>query len=313
MPTPPSDRRWQGALLRRLLFGLAVACPCFIAMSLLSGCRPKCADAACVSRPEPEDLKGYVSWTKNPELDPEVGLWDARTWCWTIGADCPDDLTRSHADWHADGSVSLRAEDDDTGDMGCDCAAISQGTCTDNRTVRGHPLERIRTGDLEAARIIYERKDAGVSGCSGIVGAGNIINLWLRHPEGAIWVTDIYFETVGLNSGFGQRAGPHNLFVSMFSPLPQERGNDWYAFQIKLERYPEFYTRTRTDDGWDRWDIDLLALLKRGARFSRRDLDDYLWQNVDVVSEDVCVGGKVGQSASWQEVRYFDIRVKFKP
>ena len=38
-------------------------------------------------------------------------------------------------------------------------------------SVRGHPLDRIRTGDLEAAYILLKRSDSGATGCSGIVGA----------------------------------------------------------------------------------------------------------------------------------------------
>ncbi len=48
------------------------------------------------------------------------------------------------------------------------------------------------------------------------------------------------------------------------------------------------------------------------AAFSGRDLGDYLWHNVDVASEDVGVGGRVGQSAAWQQVEYFEIKVKMK-
>ena len=41
------------------------------------------------------DLDGFESWTKNPTLDKEQGLWWVRTFCWTIGASCPDDLLLS--------------------------------------------------------------------------------------------------------------------------------------------------------------------------------------------------------------------------
>jgi len=258
------------------------------------------------------DLAGLTGWTMNPSLEKDVGLWWVRTFCWTIGADCPDDLLLSVAEWGEDGDVYLRAEDDNTFDLGCDCAAITQGTGTDGESIRGHPLERIRTGDIEAAYIVLERSDAGVTGCSGIVGAGNIINLWLRRPDGSIWVTDLYFETVGLNTGFKHRAAPHSKLVTLFSPLPWERGNDWYAYQIRIEKFPELYHKTIRADGSERWVIDLKALLDQGARFSSRNLDDYLWHYVDLVCEDVCVGGKVGQSAAWQRVNYFEIKVKLK-
>ncbi len=257
------------------------------------------------------NLEDFAGWTKNPTLDKEEGLWWVRTFCWTIGADCPDDLVLSRAEWEQDGNILLRAEDDTTSDLGCDCAAMTQGTGFDG-SVRGHPLERIRTGDVEAAYILLKRSESGASACSGIEGAGNIINLWLRHPDGSIWVTDLYFETVGLNAGFRERAGPHNKLITLFSPLPWERGNDWYAYQILIKKHPAYWKKTVNPDGSEYWIIDLKALLERGAEFSGRDLDDYFWYYVDVVSEDVCVGGKVGQSAAWQRIHYFEIKVKLR-
>jgi len=270
---------------------------------------PALAGAAGETKTEgklPEvDLGGFVSWTKNPSLEKETGLWWVRTFCWTIGADCPDDLKLSKAEWVDDGDILLRAEDDSTKDMGCDCAAMTQGTGFDG-SVRGDPLERIRTGDVEAAYILFKRSNAGTTPCSGVVGAGNIINLWLKKPDGSIWVTDFYFETVGLNAGFDERAGPHNPLIS------HEKGIDWYAYQILIAQFPEYWRRTINDDGSEYWVIDLKGLLDRGAKFSNRDLAEYQWYYVDVVSEDVCVRGKVGESASWQHVHYFEIKVKFR-
>jgi len=270
-------------------------------------------DVSSSSAPVAGDLlfDGFTAWTQNPGLNMDMGLWWVRTFCWTIGADCPDDVTLSRAEWEDDGNIYLRAEDDNTKDLGCNCAAMTQGTGTDG-SVRGHPLTRIRTGDVEAAYILLKRSDSGATGCSGIVGAGNIINLWLRHPDGAIWVTDLYFETRGLNTGFKERTAPHSKLVSLFSPLPHERGNDWYAYQMIIEKYPEYWDKTVYPDGSEYWVIDLKAILDRGAKFSKRDLNDYLWHYVDVVSEDVCVGGRVGQSASWQRIHYFEIKVKLR-
>jgi hypothetical protein len=256
-------------------------------------------------------LDGFTSWTKNPGLNKDTGLWWVRTFSWTIGADCPDDVELSRAEWATDGHVLLRAEDESTRDLCCDCAAMTQGTGTDG-SVRGHPLERIRTGDVEAAYILLRRSDSGATPCTGIEGAGNIINFWLRHPDGAIWVTDLYFETKGLNQGFKERTAPHSKLVTLFSPLPHERGNDWYAYQILIEKHPQYWDKTVHPDGSVYWVIDLKAILDRGAEFSKRDLSDYLWHYVDVVSEDVCVGGKVGQSAAWQNIHYFEIKYKLR-
>lgn len=256
-------------------------------------------------------LEGFTSWTKNPSLDKDTGLWWTRTFCWSIGVDCPNDLLLSKAVWEGDGSILLRAEDDNTGDAGCDCAAMTQGTGMDG-SVRGHPLERIRTGDVEAGYIIFQRSQSAANGCMGIAGAGNIINLWLRHPDGSIWVTDLYFETRGLDSGFKERPGPHNMLVSLFSPLPWERGNDWYAYQVNVPRHPQYRRKTAYADGSELWVIDLKALLDRGAEFSGRDLADYLWCCVDVVSEDICIGGRTGQSFAEQRVHYFEILVQLK-
>ena len=255
------------------------------------------------------DLESLVGWTKNPNLDKDVGLWRVRTFCWTIGADCPDELQLSKAEWSSDGNIFLKAEDDNTKDFGCDCAAMTQGTGFDG-SVRGHPLTRIRTGDVKSAYILLKRSESGATHCSGIESAGNIINLWLRHPDGSIWVTDLYFETVGLNAGFKERPGPHNQLITLFSPLSYERGNDWYAYQIILEKNPEFWNKTINPDGSEYWVIDLKALLDHGSAYSGRDLSDYLWYYVDVVSEDVCFGGEVGQSASWQRIHYFEIKVR---
>ncbi|MEW5944598.1 MAG: hypothetical protein AB1742_00210 [bacterium] len=249
------------------------------------------------------NLDGFAAWTKNPELDLEKGKWWVRTFCWTIGADCPDDLKLSRAEWDEDGVILLRAEDDDTKDMGCDCAAMTQGTGFDG-SVRGDPLTRLRTGDVEAAYVRFHRSNAGAASCTGVTGAGNIINLWLRHPDGAIWVTDFYFETEGLNAGFDERPGPHNPLIS------KEKGVDWYAYQVLIKNFPEYWTKTTHPDGSEHWTIDLKGLLDRGAAFSERKLDDYLWYYVDVVSEDVCYKGMVGESAAWQTVHYFEILVK---
>ena len=51
--------------------------------------------------------------------------------------------------------------------------------------------------------------------CSGITGSGHIIDSWLEHPDGSRWVTDFYFETVGLNEGLGKRMGPHSPLVAV--------------------------------------------------------------------------------------------------
>jgi hypothetical protein len=172
--------------------------------------------------------------------------------------------------------------------------------------IHGDELSHIRTGDIESAYILFKRSDFGTTPCSGVGGSGNIINLWLKHPDGAIWVTDFYFETEGLNAGFGERAGPHNSFVS------EEKGVDWYAYQLEIRNYPEYWERTTYSDGSEYWIIDLKALLERGSAFSGRDLSDYLWYYVDIISEDVCVGGEVGQSASWQRIHSFEIKVKLR-
>ncbi len=253
------------------------------------------------------DFEGFDSWTKNPSLETNVGLWWVRTFCWAIIGDCPDDVLFSEAEWPEDGQVFLKARDDNTLDLGCDCAAMTQGTGFDG-DVRGHPLTRLRTGDLEAAYIVFERSESGAVVCPGISGSGTIINLWLRHPDGSIWVTDLYFETVGLNENFGERAAPHNLFIRIF----QEGGEDWYAYQMEISEFPELWTRTAYPDGSVQWVIDLKRLLDRGAAFSGRDLSDYLWYYVDVVCENVCIGIDIGESASWQNVHYFDIKVKFR-
>jgi len=253
------------------------------------------------------DFSDFESWTKNPSLETDVGLWWVRTFCWAIIGDCPDDLLLSEAEWIEDGSVFLKAKDDNTLDLGCDCAAMTQGIGFDG-SVRGDPLTRIRTGDLEAAYILLKRSDSGSRPCPGIVGSGNIINLWLKHPDGSIWVTDFYFETVGLNEGFSERAGPHNLFIRIF----QEGGADWYAYQMELTKYPEYWTKTTYPDGSEYWIIDLKSLLDRGSAYSGRDLSDYRWYYVDVVCENVCLGLTIGESASWQNVHYFDIKVKFR-
>lgn len=255
------------------------------------------------------DLDGFAGWTKNPSLDKEMGLWWVRTFCWTIGGDCPDELELSRAEWVENGNIFLRAMDDNTDDFGCDCAAMTQGTGFDG-SIRGDPLRRIRTGDVEEAYILLKRSDSGATPCSGGVGAGNIINLWLGLRDGdnwvAHWVTDFYFETVGLNAGFDERPGPHNRMVS------KERGYDWYAYQVYLNDFPEYWEKTTNPDGTEEWVIDLRALLDRGAAFSERDLGDYLWYYVDVVSEDVCYGGDVGESASWQRIHYFEIKVRLR-
>jgi len=257
------------------------------------------------------DLDGFASWTKNPSLVKEDGLWVVRTFCWTIGADCPDDLELSRAEWDSDGDILLRAEDDNAKDLGCDCAAMTQGTGLDG-SVRGDPLERIRTGDVEAAYVLFRRSNAGATPCSGVTGAGNIINLWLKKPDGSIWVTDLYFETEGLNTGFTERAAPHNRLITFFSPATHEKGNDWYAYQMIIGSFPEYWRKTVYPGGTEYWIIDLKGLLDRGAEFSERDLSDYTWQYVDVVSEDVCFRGKVGESASWQQIHYFEILYKLK-
>jgi hypothetical protein len=257
------------------------------------------------------NFKEFTSWTKNPSLKKDEGLWLVRTFCWTIGADCPDDLVLSKAEWIEDGNIYLGAEDDNTKDFGCDCAAMTQGTGFDG-SVRGHPLKRIRTGDVEQAYILLKRSDAGATACSGIEGAGNIINLWLRHPDGSIWVTDLYFETKGLNAGFRERAGPHNKLITLFSPLPWERGNDWYAYQMLIKKFPQYWDVTKYSDGSELWIIDLKAILDRGSEFSGRDLADYQWYYVDLVSEDVCFAGKVGHSKAWQTIHQFDIKLKLR-
>lgn len=249
---------------------------------------------------------GFVGWTKNPSLVKEVGLWLVRTWCWSIGADCPDDLLLSKAEWVDDGDVFLKAQDDNTTDLGCDCAGLTQGTGFDG-SIRGDPLTRIRTGDVESAYILIRRGDCSATPCGGIIGAaGNIINLWLRHPDGSIWVTDFYFETEGANSGFDERAAPHSGSVT------REKGVDWYAYQIILKNFPEYWDKVTYPDGSEYWVIDLKALLERGSDYSERDLSDYLWYYVDVVSEHFCVVSDVGESASWQRIHYFEIKVKFR-
>jgi hypothetical protein len=250
-------------------------------------------------------LDKFVGWTKNPSLDKKSGLWWVRTFCWTIPGDCPDDLLLSKAEWVDDGNIFLKAVDDNTKDFGCDCAAMTQGTGFDG-SIRGDPLTRIRTGDVEAAYILLKRSDFGATRCSGIVGAGNIINLWLKHPDGSIWVTDFYFETEGLNAGFDERNGPHNPLIT------KKKGVDWYAYQIEIKKHPDYWRKTTYPDGSEYWVIDLKALLDRGATYSGRDLSDYLWYYVDVVSENVCVGGNVGESTSSQRIHYFEIKIKLR-
>lgn len=250
-----------------------------------------------------------MEWTKNPSLDKDVGLWQVRTFCWTIGADCPDDLQLSKAEWVDDGNILLRAADDNTEDLGCDCAALTQGTGFDG-SIRGAPLTRLRTGDVKSAYILLKRLDFGATPCSGVGGAGNIINLWLKHPDGSIWVTDLYFETKGLNANFNERAAPHNQLITLFSSQSHEKGADWYAYQMLIKNFPQYWNKTTYPDGSEYWVIDLKALLDRGSAYSGRDLSDYLWYYVDVVCENVCLGGDVGESTSWQHINYFEIKVK---
>ncbi|MBI2061059.1 MAG: hypothetical protein HYT87_14930 [Nitrospirae bacterium] len=254
------------------------------------------------------EMEGLVAWTKNPSLQKGLGLWEARTFCWTIGGDCRDNIRSSRAEWTGDGNVYLRAEDENMGDLGTHVAALTQGTDFDGHP-RGTSLLQIRNGDVEAAYILFDRSDAGATGCSGVAGSGNIINFWLRHPEtGARWVTDFYFETVGLNAGFGERAAPHNEFVQERTLL----GIDWYAYQFEITKFPDYWSKTVDAEGVEHWVINLKALLDRGAAFSGRDLKNYVWHYVEVVSENVCAGGKVGESASWQRVHYFEIRMKLR-
>jgi len=244
------------------------------------------------------------AWTKNPALDRSLGMWDVRSFCWRIGGPCPGTSPQNRAEWIDDGKVYLHAGDDQTADLGTNVAALSQGMDFGGN-VHGDPLTRVRTGDVEAAFIILERSDAGAERCSGITGSGNIINFWLEHPDGSRWVTDFYFETVGLNEGFGERMGPHSPLVSLVE------GVDWYAYQMEMEKYPEYWTRTIRADGSRKWIIDLKALLDRGDEFSGRRLSEYRWKYVEVVSENICFLGCPEESVSWQNVHHFEIKVQF--
>ncbi|MBI2061062.1 MAG: hypothetical protein HYT87_15040 [Nitrospirae bacterium] len=60
--------------------------------------------------------------------------------------------------------------------MGTDVAALSQGLDF-NGNKRGIALEVVRMSDVEAAYILFSRSDARTTGCSGLVGSGNIIDL----------------------------------------------------------------------------------------------------------------------------------------
>jgi len=272
--------------------------PLFVLAALAAGCGPD-GDKS----PSGPGIEMWPSWTKNPTLDQGLGMWDARSFCWRIGGPCPGTSPGNRAEWVRDGQVCLRAEDDQTADLGTNVAALSQGVDFGGN-VHGDPLSRLRTGDVEAAYIIFDRSDAGAERCSGITGSGNIINFWLEHPEGARWVTDFYFETLGLNEGFGERMGPHSPLVSLVE------GVDWYAYQMEMERYPEYWTRTVRADGSTRWVIDLKALLDRGDAFSGRRLSEYRWMYVEVVSENICFLGSPEESVSWQNVHHFEIKVR---
>ena len=248
-------------------------------------------------------IDNLPSWTKNPTLDPSLGMWEVRSFCWRIGGPCSATSPQNRAEWIADGQVYLRAEDDLIADLGTNVAALSQGVDFGG-DIHGDPLTPIKTGDVETAYIILKKSDAGAERCSGITGSGNIINFWLEHPDGSRWVTDFYFETVGLNEGFGERMGPHSPLVSLVE------GVDWYAYQMEMEKYPAYWTRSTNPDGSEEWIIDLKALLDRGDSFSGRCLSEYRWKYVEVVSENICFLGCPGQSVSWQNVHHFEIKVK---
>jgi len=243
------------------------------------------------------------SWTRNPTLDKSRGMWEVRSFCWRIGGPCAAASPGNRAEWIDDGQVYLRAEDDQVADLGTNVAALSQGVDFGD-DVHGDPLAPIKTADVGAAYIIFKRSGAGAERCSGVTGSGNIINFWLEHPDGSRWVTDFYFETVGLNEGFGERMAPHSPLVSLVE------GVDWYAYQMEMQNYPEYWTRTTGTDGSEEWIIDLKALLDRGEAFSGRPLHEYRWKYVEVVCENICLLGRPGQSVSWQSVHHFEIKVR---
>ena len=55
------------------------------------------------------DIHDLRSWNENPYLDRETGLWEARTFCWTIGGGCDILPEPNTAEWLEDGDVLLYA------------------------------------------------------------------------------------------------------------------------------------------------------------------------------------------------------------
>jgi len=246
------------------------------------------------------DLEDIPSWTKNPYLIKEIGLWANRTFCWTIGSACDIQPQPNSAEWVDDSVVHLYAEDDNRFDFGCDCATLTQGeSILHPGTIYGAQLDPIRTGDVSHAFILFTRSDFGTGPTPMIGAAGNIINLWIQHPDGDYFGFDFYFETEGMDNWTfinGER-----LWWPDFRSC---------VYSVHMFDYPQYWSRTETTDGMEYWIIDLGAIIDRASELSRWDLEDFEWKRVEPICESFAlVSGLV--TSAWQTIHYFDIKVAF--
>ena len=245
-------------------------------------------------------IEDLWAWTKNPALIKDIGLWDNRTFCWTLGGGCDIQPQPNAARWVDDGEVVLFAQDDNRLDLGCDCAALTQGESVHHPgQFYGAQLDPIRTGDVSSALMIFSRSDAGTGPTPVLGAAGNIINLWIQHPNGDYFGFDFYFETDGIDDWTFIRG--ERLW------WPDGRS---CVYSVHMSHYPEYWARTKIQGDVENWVVDLRAVIDRAMELSRWDLRDFRWKRIEPISESFALFSDLPTSA-WQTFHFFEIKIGF--
>lgn len=245
------------------------------------------------------------SWTKNPSLVKDIGLWDNCTSRWSMGLknpkyDANPPLKYTYSNWDEDGLVSLFARDGKTLDASCECSLFAQGKHHRlDDLIYGTELEPVKNSEIEDAFILLTRSDFGVTRPIFLYTAGNIIDIWMTAPDGSYFGIDIYFETKGINNQRYEN-GEYRWTPSNISKV----------YSIHLFEHPEFWMKNTSADGKENWIIDLKAIIERASVFTGWNLSDFEWRHIEFTCESATVG-LLKSGAAWQTLHYFDVKIKY--
>lgn len=250
-------------------------------------------------------IKELPSWTKNPSLKKDIGLWDNRTSRWNPRTKTDDhnpSLTYTYSKWDEDGNASIYVKDSNKWDLGCECAALSQGKHhrIESR-IYGTELEPVKNSDVEEAYIVFNRSNFGVIRPTFLYTAGNIIDFWMTAPNGSFFGIDLYFETKGPNNFLHWRNGEAYWAPSQISKV----------YMIRLFEHPEYWIKNTSADGKESWIIDLKSIIERASKFTGWNLSDFEWRHVDFISESATFGF-LRAGVAWQSLHYFVIKIDKK-